>query len=78
MKKVKVRFRTWYWGNYCLAPVNAILPEGFELYDEDKHGWKNSEEWILKRKPQYEERQINTLESIIKTTYIKRMIDCKR
>ena len=43
--KHKVRFTTWYWGNYCYSKSGKNLPKGFELYDEEKHGWKNSEEF---------------------------------
>ena len=51
MKKAKIRYHTWYWGNYILegdmldgSRITLDL-DGFERYDEDKHSWKNSEEF---------------------------------
>ena len=75
----KVRFKTWYWGNYCIAEKNDILPPGFEEYSEELHGWHNSEEFKLRGKPQYksaDERE-DTLKSVLGTSYIKRMLNGK-
>jgi hypothetical protein len=43
----RVRFKTWYWGKYCLATNSEAknLPKNFELYNEELHGWHNSEEY---------------------------------
>lgn len=69
MKTTKVRFHTWYWGNYCTAPAGIELPEGFELYDEEKHGWKNSEEHKAGKKQMPEERECR-LEGVVHKEYI--------
>lgn len=47
MTKRKIRFRTWYWGNFVLEGEGGFTLEqdGFELYDEEKHGWHNSDEF---------------------------------
>lgn len=73
MSRVKVRFTTWYWGNYCLAlPKDAkALPKGFEIYDEEKHGWKNSEEFKNGKEEPYG-HETDTLESVLGSTYIRR------
>ena len=66
----KVRFKTWYWGNYCLAPENMALPEGFELYDESLHGWHNSEEFIQHGKPEYmKDGTTDRIESFLESSY---------
>ena len=70
---IKVRFKTWYWGNFCLADENEKLADGFEIYDEEKHGWKNSEEFKRGR-PEPHESTISNYRDIVETSYIKRMI----
>lgn len=51
MKKVKIRFHTWYWGKWTWSGTNfggSVVTEktsGFELYDEEKHGWHHSLEY---------------------------------
>ena len=76
-RRIKVRFKDWYWGNYCMAPENAVLPIGFEPYDEEKHGWHNSEEFKVYGKKQYQDPDEHAcnIETVINTTYIKRRQD---
>lgn len=66
---VKVRFHSWYWGNYCLATNKEAknLPTGFELYNEELHGWHNSEEFKLHKTPKYNEESKDKLSSILQT-----------
>lgn len=51
MKRIKLRYKTWYWGKYVLegdkldGSIITRDTDGFELYDEDQHGWHNSEEY---------------------------------
>lgn len=51
MTKVKLRYRTWYWGKWIWSgtKVSGVMvtehTTGFELYDENKHGWHHSEEY---------------------------------
>lgn len=47
MIKKKIRYKTWYWGNYTLEGQHGftLKLEGFEEYNEELHGWKNSEEF---------------------------------
>lgn len=44
--KQKIRFRTWYWGNWIWEGESGYTldQDGFELYEEEKHGWQHSEE----------------------------------
>lgn len=72
-KRIKVRFHTWYWGNYCMALPSAKLLEGFELYDEEKHGWHNSEEFKRGKKKYDDGGSNDYYETIIGNSYIKRM-----
>ena len=56
MKRVKIRLESWYWGNYYWSD-SAIVKKNhwaigkschgykFEEYNEEKHGWHNSEEY---------------------------------
>ena len=44
----KYRYKTWYWGKF--TTMKEIKSEGwnlkdFEVYDEELHGWHNSEEY---------------------------------
>lgn len=44
---VKIRFKTWYWGKWVLSGSKldgsrvTINTEGFEKYDEERHGLHN-------------------------------------
>lgn len=69
----KVRFETWYWGNYCIAPNNMELPKGFELYNEKEHGWENSEEFKLHGKSQmiYDDYKPDHIKVFIESSYYK-------
>lgn len=49
---MKIRFKTWYWGAYCIYNGKAI-PEGFEEYSEELHGWQHSEEFKIHGTPEY-------------------------
>lgn len=72
MEKIKVRFKTWYWGNYCFASKKESenLPDDFEVYNEDLHGWKNSEEFKLYGKSQYQTgEEEGNLESFVNSSY---------
>jgi len=53
--KMKIRYKTWYWGKYVIEGENgfSINQEGFELYDEEKHGWQHSEEYKEWHKMRY-------------------------
>lgn len=48
---IKIRYKTWYWGNYVYSGATVdssrvtLNSSGFELYDENTHGWHNSEEY---------------------------------
>ena len=44
-KRIKIRMKTWYWGNYCTFPANREIPQDFEIYIEKDHGWNHSEEY---------------------------------
>lgn len=70
---IKVRYTTWYWGNYCLANPNEELPEGFEIYNEDLHGWKNSDEYKIqgKEEPYPIEVRTPTLKEVANSSYIQ-------
>lgn len=52
---IKIRYKTWYWGKYILngqyLDGNRITlkDRDFEIYDEEKHGWHNSEEFKKQR-----------------------------
>ncbi len=76
---IKVRFHTWYWGNYCLARKEDSLPWGFEPYSEELHGWKNSEEWRLKQEPMYTPPDYREmmLEEFTKSSYYKSCVEKK-
>ena len=52
---MKIRYKTWYWGKYVIEGENgfSINQEGFELYDEEKHGWQHSEEYKEWHKMRY-------------------------
>lgn len=58
-KKVKIRLNTWYWGKYIYEGQSldgskiTLKSDNFELYDEEKHGWHNSEEYKNGRKEPY-------------------------
>jgi len=52
---IKVRMPTWYWGNYV---THHCVPSGFELYQEEKHGWIHSEEYKSGMKEPYPHKQI--------------------
>ena len=41
---MKIRLKTWYWGNYIISK-SKIIPRDFELYIEELHGWEHSEEF---------------------------------
>jgi hypothetical protein len=68
---IKVRFTTWYWGNYALATKAecANLPQGFELYDEQKHGWYNSEE-AKRGKKQYKTEHEDLFSAVYNSSYV--------
>jgi len=76
MKLDKVRFYTWYWGNYCWAKPNEKLQPGFELYVEEKHGWQHSEEYKAgKEAPYYDQSSLSEhYETIVGLTYIRNQI----
>ena len=47
-KKELVRYKTWYWGKFItIVEAKKIDPNlvDFEEYNEEKHGWHNSEEF---------------------------------
>jgi hypothetical protein len=73
---IKVRFKTWYWGNYCLCTEKQAknLPEGFELYCENSHGWKNSEEWKIYKKTQYKTEFKDTLDQFLNCSYYQSLV----
>lgn len=63
---MKIRFKTWYWGNYEIAdrlpePWPGQEPD-WELYDEEKHGWHNSEEAKLGLYPLHNETKNDTVD----------------
>jgi hypothetical protein len=68
---IKVRFITWYWGNFCLATKkeSEALPKGFEIYNEDLHGWKNSEEWKERKKEQFKNEFDSYLKDFMNSSY---------
>ena len=51
IQRKRIRYKTWYWGNWVWEgssldnSVVTLQTEGFEEYDEEKHGWHNSEEF---------------------------------
>jgi len=69
----KVRFETWYWGNYCLAPNEMKLPKGFEEYNEKDHGWENSEEFKLygTRQMNYDKYKPSHIKEFLESTYYR-------
>jgi hypothetical protein len=42
----RIRYHTWYWGKFVLEGTDgfSLEQDGFEVYDEERHGWHNSEE----------------------------------
>ena len=46
-ERQKIRFKTWYWGKWVYDGDEgfSLSQPGFELYDEDRHGWQHSEEY---------------------------------
>lgn len=53
--KRKIRLNTWYWGNWVYEGEHGfkLSEKGFELYDEEKHGWHHSEEYKNGQKEKY-------------------------
>ncbi len=43
---IRIRYKTWYWGNFILAMAlpTGVDADSWEVYDEEKHGWHHSEE----------------------------------
>ena len=74
---MKVRFHTWYWGNYCLAKEGATLPWGLEPYSEEQHGWKNSIEWKEEQRPEYipPDYRAMMLEEFLQSSFYKSCVD---
>lgn len=66
---MKVRFKTWYWGNYCTMKKSQPIPWGFELYNEDLHGWKNSEEYKNGKLEPYQETDHGYIDQFLNSTY---------
>jgi len=53
MTSLKYRYKTWYWGKY--TTISEIKKEkwninDFEIYDEEIHGWHNSDEYKLEQR----------------------------
>jgi hypothetical protein len=65
MQKIKIRFKTWYWGNFIYSgskmdgSIVTLETSGFEIYDEEKHGWKNSEEFKNGRLEPFGKGEVN-------------------
>lgn len=45
--KYKIRHKNWYWGKWVYEGEHgfSIKDPDFELYDEETHGWTNSDEF---------------------------------
>lgn len=49
--KIKIRYKNWYWGkfifegDYLDSNRITLADKDFEIYDEEKHGWHNSEDF---------------------------------
>jgi hypothetical protein len=75
----KVRFKTWYWGNYCYAPKKMKLPQGFEDYNEDLHGWHNSEDFKNGRLTSFnDDLDPGHIKDFLDSTYYKNLMKKKR
>jgi len=48
---MKIRYKTWYWSKWVLNGQLGLNlgDENVELYDEERHGWHNSEEYKNER-----------------------------
>lgn len=68
---IKVRFFTWYYGNYCLANKTQAsnLPDGFCLYDDELDGWHNSEEYKRGKIEPYQNQEKDTLDYFMNSSY---------
>ncbi len=42
---MKLRMKTWYWGNYVTRPLPYTKLSDYEPYIEELHGWHHSEEY---------------------------------
>lgn len=48
---IKIRHKNWYWGKYIFSGESlnsnriTLKDKDFEIYEEEKHGWHNSEEF---------------------------------
>ena len=59
----KFRMKNWYWGNYATKRGGRIYDDrgyllrinncDLEPYDEESHGWHNSEEWKERKQERY-------------------------
>lgn len=45
----KIRYKTWYWGKFVFNGEHgfSLKTEGFEIYNEETHGWHHSEEYRI-------------------------------
>lgn len=70
----KLRFFTWYWGNYCVADEDEEIPFLFELYCDEHHGWHNSEEYKLKGEKNLPCDRDMTLKEMMNSSHYKTMV----